>query len=285
MTDEERATAVDLRTGRKIWERADAAGAQAVLAAGDGLCFLASPTEFLWLSAKDGKVAHRVRFVDQFAGVPNMKVATLTGLSGSVLWFTGSHTVTEKAPKPKKGKKPGKDRQVVKAYLFAYDLVRRKELWRTAVPAGRAPGTPVHRLTAVRDTDFVVRQDAGTLTPADVAAGKGKASFRCFDRATGKLLWDRRFGAVAPAGSAAGDEQGRLYAGVGDDMQAFETGTGKPVWTLNGTASSVFGTPFRRGRCCTPRTGTKRSPRSGVRPGSCSGDGPPRSRPAPTRPL
>ncbi|WP_405692536.1 PQQ-binding-like beta-propeller repeat protein [Streptomyces sp. NBC_01185] len=247
VTDEERATAVDLRTGRKIWERADAAGAQAVLAAGDGLCFLASPTEFLWLSAKDGKVAHRVRFVDQFAGIPNMKVATLTGLSGSVLWFTGSHTVTEKAPKPKKGKKPGKDRQVVKAYLFAYDLVRRKELWRTAVPAGRAPGTPVHRLTAVRDTDFVVRQDAGTLTPADVAAGKGKASFRCFDRATGKLLWDRRFGAVAPAGSAAGDEQGRLYAGVGDDMQAFETGTGKPVWTLNGTASSVFGTPLPAG--------------------------------------
>ncbi|MFJ8975398.1 PQQ-binding-like beta-propeller repeat protein [Streptomyces sp. NPDC102282] len=247
VTDEARATAVDLRTGRKIWERADAAGAQAVLAAGDGLCFLASPTEFLWLSAKDGKVAHRVRFVDQFTGVPNMKVAALTGQSGSVLWFTGSHTVTEKAPKPKKGKKPGKDRQVVKAYLFGYDLVGRKELWRTAVPAGRAPGTPVYRLTAVRDTDFVVRQDVGTLTPADVAAGKGKAFFRCFDRATGRLLWNRQFGAVAPAGSAAGDEEGRLYAAVGDDMQAFETATVKPVWTLNGTPSSVFGTPLPAG--------------------------------------
>ncbi|MFE4213142.1 PQQ-binding-like beta-propeller repeat protein [Streptomyces sp. NPDC056844] len=247
LTDTAGATAVDLRTGRKKWERADAAGAQTVLTAGDGLCFLASPTEFLWLSPKDGRIAHRVRFVDQFTGVPNMKVGPLTGLSGSVLWFTGSHTVTVKAPKPKKGKKPGKDTQVVKAYFFAYDVVERKELWRVAVPAGRAPGTPAYRLTAVRDADLVVRQDAGTLSPADVTAGKGKAFFRCFERTTGKLLWNRQFGAVAPAGAAAGDEQGQLYGAVGDDLLAFETATGKPVWTLNGTASSVFGTPLPAG--------------------------------------
>ncbi|MEU9062087.1 PQQ-binding-like beta-propeller repeat protein, partial [Streptomyces sp. NPDC048430] len=247
LTDTAGATAVDLRTGRKIWERADAAGAQAVLAAGDGLCFLASPTEFLWLSPKDGRIVHRVRFVDQFTGVPNMKVAPLTGLSGPVLWFTGSHTVTEKAPKPKKGKKPGKDKQVVKAYFFAYDVVRREELWRVAVPAGRAPGTPAYRLTAVRDADIVVRQESGTLTPADAAAAKGKASFRCFDRTTGKQLWTRQFGKVAPGGAVAGDGEGRLYGAVGDDLQAFETGTGKPVWTLNGTESSVFGTPVPAG--------------------------------------
>ncbi|MFG2591528.1 PQQ-binding-like beta-propeller repeat protein [Streptomyces sp. NPDC048438] len=247
LTDTAGATAVDLRTGRKAWERADAAGAQAVLAAGDGLCFLASPTEFLWLSPKDGRVVHRVRFVDQFTGVPNMKVAPLTGLSGSVLWFTGSHTVTEKAPKPKKGKKPGKDKQVVKAYFFAYDVVRREELWRVAVPAGRAPGTPAYRLTAVRDADIVVRQESGTLTAADAAAAKGKASFRCFERTTGKQLWTRQFGNVAPGGAAAGDGEGRLYGAVGDDLQAFETGTGKPVWTLNGTESSVFGTPVPAG--------------------------------------
>lgn len=247
LTDTARATAVDLRTGRKRWESADAAGAQTVMAAGDGLCFLASPTEFLWLSPEDGRIRHRVRYADQFTGVPGMKVAPLTGLTGSVLWFTGSHTVTVKAPKPKKGKKPGKDTQVVKAYFFAYDIVRRQELWRVAVPAGRAPGTPAYRLTAVRDADLVVRQDAATLTPADVTAGKGKAVFRCFDRTTGKLLWNRQFGAVAPSGAATGDEGGRLYAAVGDDLQAFETGTGKPLWTLNGTASSLFGTPLPAG--------------------------------------
>jgi outer membrane protein assembly factor BamB len=248
LTDTAGATALDLRTGRKRWERADAAGARTVLATSDGLCFLASPTEFLWLSPEDGRIRHRVRHADQFTGVPNMEVAPLTGLSGSVLWFTGSHTVTVKAPKPKKGKKPGRDAQAVKAYFFAYDIVTREELWRIEVPAGRAPGTPAYRLTAVRDADLVVRQDAATLTPADVAAGKGKAIFRCFDRTTGKLLWNRQFGAVAPAAAAAGDEGGRLYAAVGDDLQAFETGTGKPAWTLNGTASSVFGTPVPAGR-------------------------------------
>ncbi|MFE7752529.1 PQQ-binding-like beta-propeller repeat protein [Streptomyces sp. NPDC057428] len=247
LTDTAGATAVDLRTGRKVWQRADAAGAQAVRAAGNDLCFLATPTEFLWLSAEDGRVVHRVRFVDQFTGVPGMKVAPLTGGSGDVVWFTGSNTVTVKAPKPKKGKKPGKDTQVAKAWLFAYDVVRRKELWRVAVPAGRAPGTPAYRLTAVRDADIVVRQDVATLTPADVDAGKGKALFRCFDRATGKLLWARQFGAVAPAGAVAGDEEGRLYGAVGDGLQAFETTTGKPVWTLDGTASSVFGTPVPAG--------------------------------------
>ncbi|MGW1812398.1 outer membrane protein assembly factor BamB family protein [Streptomyces sp. NPDC002125] len=247
LTDTDGATAVDLKTGRKRWERAEAAGAQTVLATSDGLCFLATPSEFLWLSPEDGRIRHRVRYADQFTGVPGMKVAPFTGLSGSVLWFTGSHTVTVKAPKPKKGQKPGKDTQVAKAYFFAYDIARREELWRIAVPAGRAPGTPAYRLIAVRDADLVVRQDAVTLTPADVAAAKGKAFFRCFDRTTGKLLWNRQFGMVAPGAGAAGDAGGRLYAGVGDDLQAFETGTGKPVWTLNGTASSVFGTPVPAG--------------------------------------
>ncbi|WP_327114747.1 PQQ-binding-like beta-propeller repeat protein [Streptomyces sp. NBC_01341] len=247
LTDTAGATAVDLRTGRKVWQRADAAGAQAVRAAGEGLCFLASPTEFLWLSSEDGRVVHRVRFLDQFTGVPGMRVAPLTGGSGDVVWFTGSNTVTVKAPKPKKGKKPGKDIQVAKAWFFAYDVVRRRELWRVAVPPGRAPGTPVYRLTAVRDADVVVRQDVATLTPADVTAGKGRALFRSFDRATGKLLWARQFGALAPAGAVAGDEEGRLYGAVGDDLQAFDTASGKPVWTLGGTASSVFGTPVPAG--------------------------------------
>ncbi|MEU1123009.1 PQQ-binding-like beta-propeller repeat protein, partial [Streptomyces sp. NPDC005899] len=241
------ATAVDLRTGRKVWDQPAAAGAQAVLAGGKKLCFLAGPAEFLWLSAEDGRVEHRVRYADHFTGLPGLKVAASAGSSGPVVWFTGSHTVTVKAPKPKKGKKPGKDTQVVKAYFFAYDMVARKELWRVAVPAGRAPGTPAYRAAAVRDADLVVVQAPATLTPADVAAGRGRAVFRCFDRATGKQLWTRQFGALAPGGAAQGDGEGRLYGAVGDDLQAFETATGKPVWTLNGTSASVFGTPVPAG--------------------------------------
>ncbi|KDQ69474.1 MULTISPECIES: PQQ-binding-like beta-propeller repeat protein [Streptomyces] len=247
LTGTDRATALDLRTGRARWTSKDAAGAQKVLAAGDGLCFLAGPAEFLWLSSKDGRVEHRVRYADQFTDVPGMKVGPLTGLTGNVLWFTGSHTVTVKAPKPKKGEKPGKDTQVAKAYLFAYDVVRREEVWRTAVPAGR-DGTPAYRLTAVRDADVVLTQDAATLTAADAKAAKGKALFRCFDRASGKPLWNRQFGSVSPTAAALGDEEGRLYAALGSGLQAFETATGKPVWTLAGPEGSVFGTPVLAGK-------------------------------------
>ncbi|WP_326679653.1 outer membrane protein assembly factor BamB family protein [Streptomyces sp. NBC_01237] len=247
LTSESQATGVDLRTGKRLWQRADAAKGQAALAAGENLCFVASPTEFLWLSPEDGAVEHRVRYVDQFTGLPALTVGRITGQSGSVIWFTGSHTVTVKAPKPKKGKKPGKDKQVVQAYFFAYDIVRRKELWRTAVPAGRAPGTPSYQLVAERSADLLVRQDAATLTPADVRTAKGKGTIRSFDQKTGKLLWAKQYGAVAPGAGVLGDEDGRLYGAVGTNLQAFEADTAKPVWVLNGGTGSVYGTPVVAG--------------------------------------
>lgn len=247
LTDETHASAVDLSTGRRVWENEDAAKGQAALPAGKEFCFVAGPSEFLWLSAKDGRVAHRVAFADGFDGAPQLTVRTLVGASGAVVWFTGSTKTTVKAPKPKKGKKRGKDKQVVKSYLFGYDIVRRKELWRTSVPTGRGPIAPVYRLIAVRPDDIVVRQDRLTLTPADAKAAKGKGTFRSFDRNTGKLQWTETFGTVTADGAAMGDGDGTLYAAVGDDLRAFETTSGKPKWTLNGTRGSLFGTSVEAG--------------------------------------
>ncbi|MGW3829770.1 outer membrane protein assembly factor BamB family protein [Streptomyces microflavus] len=246
VTSESQASAVDLRTGKRVWQRADAAKGQAALAAGD-LCFVASPTEFLWLAPKDGTVVHRVRYADGFTGLPNLQVGRLAGQSGPLIWFAGSHTVTVKAPKPKKGKKQAPDRQVVQAHFFAYDIVRRAEVWRTPVPAGRAPGTPVARVVAERSADLLVRQDAVTLTPAEVKAAKGKGIIRSFDRTTGKLQWAKQYGTAAPDAAVTGDEDGVLYAAVGTDLQSFEADTAKPLWRVAGTAGSVFGTPVVAG--------------------------------------
>ncbi|MFJ1593269.1 PQQ-binding-like beta-propeller repeat protein [Kitasatospora albolonga] len=246
VTSESQASAVDLRTGKRIWQRADAAKGQSALAAGD-LCFVASPTEFLWLAPKDGAVVHRVRYADGFADLPDLQVGRLAGHSGPVVYFTGSRTVTVKAPKPKKGKKKAPDKQVPEAYFFAYDIVRRTELWRTPVPAGRAPGTPLYRVVAERSADLLVRQDSVTLTAAEVKAAKGKGSVRSFDRKTGKLVWAKQYGAVTPDAGIAGDEGGTLYAAVGADLQAFEADTTKPLWRVAGTAGSVFGTPLMAG--------------------------------------
>ncbi|MET8745428.1 PQQ-binding-like beta-propeller repeat protein [Streptomyces sp. NPDC004728] len=247
LTGKNGATAVDLRTGRRAWQNADAADGEAALPAGKDLCFVATPSGFLWLSPKDGKTAHRVEHAALSPEMPKLSAPAFVGASGPVIWFTGSETVTVKAPPPKKGKKRGKDKQVVRAYLFAYDIVRREQLWRAPVPAGRAPGTPVHRLIAVGRNDLVVRQSPATLAPGDVRAAKGKAVFRSFDRRTGKALWTKQFGTVAPDAAAMGDDQGLLYAAVGDDLQAFETPAGKPKWTLNGTSGTPYGTPVATG--------------------------------------
>ncbi|MFF3031647.1 PQQ-binding-like beta-propeller repeat protein [Streptomyces rubiginosohelvolus] len=247
VTSESQASAVDLRTGKRLWQRADGAKGQAALAAGAELVFVASPTEFLWLSPKNGKVVHRVRYTEAFDDLPGLTVGRLAGSSGPVIWFTGSHTVTVKAPKPKKGKKKGKDKEVVEAYFFAYDIVQRKELWRTPVPAGRAPGTPAYRVVAERSADVLVRQDAVSLTAAEVKKAKGKGSVRSFDQKTGKLLWTRQYGAASPEAATSGDEDGTLYAAVGQDLQAFEADTTKPLWRVEGSAGSVFGTPLIAG--------------------------------------
>ncbi|MFF2959688.1 PQQ-binding-like beta-propeller repeat protein [Streptomyces sp. NPDC057963] len=247
LTSENGATGVDLRTGRRVWESADAAKGRAALPAGKDLCFVAGPSEFLWLSPKDGKTVHRAGYADQFTGAPNLAVSEIVGTLGPVVWFTGSHKATVKAPPPKKGKKRGKDTQVVKAYLFAYDILRRKELWRTPVPAGRGPAAPVYRLVSTGQDGFVVCQSPATLTPGDVKAAKGKAVFRSFDQKTGKQLWSRSFGTVAADAAALGDDRDLLYAAVGDDLQAFELPAGKPKWTLNGTTGTPYGTPVVTG--------------------------------------
>ncbi|MFE7790843.1 PQQ-binding-like beta-propeller repeat protein [Streptomyces sp. NPDC057460] len=247
LTDDTQAVGIDLRSGRRVWECADGAKGQAALAAGEDLCFVAGPSEFLWLSAKNGQVTHQVAYEDGFKDAPYLTVSDIVGQSGPVIWFTGSHKVTVKAKKPKKGKKPGKDTQAVVSFLFAYDVVQRKEVWRTSVPTGRESAAPAYRLITVRPDGIVVRQKSATLTPGDVKAAKGKAVFRGFDRESGKLLWTRSFGKVGPDGAAVGDDKGLLYAAVGDDLQTFEMPGGKPEWTLNGPAGSVFGTPVPAG--------------------------------------
>ncbi|MFJ6460615.1 PQQ-binding-like beta-propeller repeat protein [Streptomyces sp. NPDC091387] len=247
VTDETHASALDLRTGRRVWESADAAKGQAALPAGKEFCFVAGPAEFLWLSAKDGRVAHRMAYADGFDGAPHLTVPELVGASGSTVWFTGSTRTTVKAPKPKKGKKRGKDKQVVTSFLFGYDIEQRKELWRTPVPNGRGPAAPVYRLIAVRPDDIVLRQSQLTLTPADVKAAKGKGRFRGFDRKTGKAKWTESFAGVTPGGAAVGDADGLLYAAAGDDLRAFGTSDGKPKWTLNGSRGSHFGNSVEAG--------------------------------------
>ncbi|MFJ4499180.1 PQQ-binding-like beta-propeller repeat protein [Streptomyces sp. NPDC088864] len=243
LTDEKGASAVDLRTGRRAWQCPDAAGGRAALPAGDEHCFVAGPSAFLWISAKDGTVAQRLAYDDGFEDVPGLTVGTLVGADGSSIWFTGAHRVTVKAPKPKKGKKRGKDKKIVKSYLFAYDIVERKELWRSSLPNGRGDAAPAYQLIAVREDSVVVRQRPSSRTPKQVKAARNKSRFTEFDRATGKARWTKSLGRVTPEGAAAGGDDGILYAAEGSGLRAFATPGGKARWTFKGGRDSVFGLP------------------------------------------
>lgn len=236
VTTDSGATGVDVRTGKRLWQNADAAALHPALPASGTIAFVAGASGLLWISTASGKVEHRVAYADGFADAPGLTVAGVAGASDGQVWFTGAHeSGTGKAAK-------------VSTYLFAFDLTTRRELWRAAISGGRAPLTPVYQLIAVREADIVVRQDAKSLLPAQVRTGKGRSVYHCFGRVDGERTWSKSFGAVPPTGGSVGDAKGRLFAAAADQLYAYDTADAKQLWRragaprVPGQNSYAFGT-------------------------------------------
>ncbi|MFD4698079.1 outer membrane protein assembly factor BamB family protein [Streptomyces niveus] len=236
VTTESGATGVDVRTGKRLWQNADAAALHPALPASGALAFVAGTSGLLWISTASGKVEHRVPYADGIADAPGLTVAGVAGASDGQVWFTGAHeTGTGKAAE-------------VSTYLFAFDLTTREELWRASISNGRAPLTPVYQLIAVREADIVVRQDAKSLLPAQVRTGRGRSVYHCFGRADGKRTWSKSFGAVPPTGGSVGDAKGRLFAAAADQLYAYDTADESQLWRragaprVPGQNSYAFGT-------------------------------------------
>ncbi|WP_405794782.1 PQQ-binding-like beta-propeller repeat protein [Streptomyces sp. NBC_01506] len=236
LTTQSGATGVDARTGKRLWRSADAAALHPAQPASGSLAFVAGTAGLLWISAASGAVEHRIDYADGIADAPGLTVAGVAGASDGQVWFTGSHkTGTGKTA-------------TVRTHFFAFDLTTRKELWRSAISNGRAPLTPAYQLIAVREADIVVRQDAKSLLPAQVRAGKGKSVYHCFSRADGKLSWSKSFGAVPPTGGSVGDAKGRLFGAAADQLYAYDTADAKQLWRrpgaprVSGQNSFAFGT-------------------------------------------
>ncbi|MEU2433826.1 PQQ-binding-like beta-propeller repeat protein [Streptomyces sp. NPDC007861] len=207
--DATQCTGVDLRTGRRLWAQTAAAGsAHGPVVAGDAV-FVVGATHFVWLSPKDGSVRHRV--------AAPAHVSAVAAAEGPVVWFTGT---------------AGSG-----TYLFAYDTAARKELWRTQVPGGRAPGVvPRYQGVAVRPDGILVRQDGASLTPQQVKANRGRALFSLYDRAGGKLLWSKYFGTVLQDAAVSGDPSATLYAAAADGLYAYDTRSGTRLWRAGGAS-------------------------------------------------
>ncbi|MEV1055433.1 PQQ-binding-like beta-propeller repeat protein [Streptomyces sp. NPDC049887] len=209
VSDGKGCTGVDLRTGRRLWTQPAAASAgHRPVVAGDGL-FVVGATHFLWLSPQDGTVRHRI--------AAPAHVSTVTATEGPVVWFTGTAGAG--------------------TFLVAYDAVARKELWRAQVPNGRGRNAvPRYQGVAVRPDGLLVRQDAGSLTPQQQKANKGRGLFALYDRTAGKRLWGRYFGTVPQNAPVFGDPAGRLFALVGPDLHAYDTLSGRQLWRAAGAA-------------------------------------------------
>ncbi|MBT2491319.1 PQQ-binding-like beta-propeller repeat protein [Streptomyces sp. ISL-96] len=235
---EELTTALDLRTGRPLWEQKAAGTKYGPEAADDTHCFVVTASDFLWLSAKDGLVKHRAPYEPLLAKGQQDTRVTLgwkVAADGPVVWFSGKAETLD-------GKKDKVTR--TRTYLFAYDMAARKELWRTEMPNGRPGTVPRYEAVGIRPGSLLVRQDADSLTADQKKKAKGKAAFVLIDRRTGKTLWRKFFTGVRPDAGATDDPSGRLYAADDGRLRAYDTRSGKKLWRLKNASGPAGDAPF-----------------------------------------
>ncbi|WP_093799068.1 PQQ-binding-like beta-propeller repeat protein [Streptomyces sp. Wb2n-11] len=231
-------TGLDLRTGRPLWEQ-KAAGTDYAPEAADGThCFVVTPADFLWLSAKDGQVRHRVPYGPLLTkgqkdarAVLGAKVAA----DGPVVWFAAKVDTLG-------GKKDKVTR--TRSYLFAYDMAARKELWRTEVPNGRSGALPRYETVGIRPDSLLLRRKTSSMTAAQQKKARDRAAFVLVDRRTGRTLWSKFFAGVRPSAGITDDPSGRLYAAVEGDLQAYDTRSGRKLWKLKAASGSSDDAPY-----------------------------------------
>ncbi|MFI2369056.1 PQQ-binding-like beta-propeller repeat protein [Streptomyces sp. NPDC018833] len=249
VTDGKRMTGVDLRTGRRRWELAEAAAASRPVPVDTTFCLVDTADHLLWVSAEDGRTGHRVAKATLARPGESLTIGNVMGADGPTVWFTGHVRKTvEKTVKKRKRKV-----DVRETYVIAYDLAGRRQLWRARVPDGRPPYTPLYQLVAARSGEVLVRQDGNTLTPAQRKAARNKTVLLALDRGTGKPLASVPLGAVGPTAAVTGDAAGRLYAASGGELHAYSGPDGKRQWrvaaadTRGESGEFAFGTAVLRG--------------------------------------
>ncbi|MGW7050772.1 outer membrane protein assembly factor BamB family protein [Streptomyces sp. NPDC054887] len=239
---EELTTALDVRTGRRLWEQKAAGTAYGPEAADDAHCLVVTATDFVWLSVQDGRVKHREPLAPLLTKGQKDARATLGGrvaAEGSVVWF--SARVETLGGKKKKVTR-------TRTYLLAYDMAARRELWRTEMPNGRPGPVPRYEAVGMRPGSLLVRQDDASLTADQRKKAKDRSAFVLVDRRTGKTLWRKSFPGVRPDAGATDDPAGRLYAAVDGGLQAYDTRNGKKLWTVKEAAGPVDDAPSGFGR-------------------------------------
>ncbi|WP_406003556.1 PQQ-binding-like beta-propeller repeat protein [Streptomyces sp. NBC_00829] len=216
LTGGDGAVGVDVRTGSRLWQLKEAASLSRAVAVDDQLCLVDGASEFLWISARDGQIRHRVAKSALAGPGETLTLGGITGSDGSTLWMTG---------RVRKG-------AALATYFFAYDLVARKWLWRTPVTNGIGPSVARYDLIAARAADVVVRQDAASLTPAQRTASKGASVLLVLDRASGRARQSFALPGVVPAAAAVGDTTDKIFAAAAGELHAYRSRNGARLWRV-----------------------------------------------------
>lgn len=217
-------TALNLRTGKKIWSRDDLYPMSALTLLDNGTFVSPDTSAFSVVSLATGRIKGVERRYD---GVDGPAIYQFLGAVKDICWFlTRSYGG---------GGAESGDHAVV-----CYDSVRRKEIWSTPLPAPyRGDGTT----TALWPSAMLLLPSQGD------DAGEDASSYLALDRRSGRKLWTRKFRGMKDESAkqrlvAPGD----LLVSCDDHvLRAYHIAGGEERWRI-ATKGRVSGTPAAQGR-------------------------------------
>ncbi|GAA0459559.1 PQQ-binding-like beta-propeller repeat protein [Streptomyces olivaceiscleroticus] len=201
--------AVDLGTGKKLWSRDDLYGTSMPLA--NGTMAMGSLDELTFSSIRTGRILRTERGYD---GGKKPSLGELIATRGRTLWF-GGRTDDE--------------------LVIAYDVTRRKELWRTAIPRKFVTGLSIAPADGVGAA--VTTDDALLLPSSGSATDESPMEFLALDRRSGTHLWTQKVDDWPVNDTAIPyviDSAGRVAFGLGDSVRAVDLPTGDQLWKRHG---------------------------------------------------
>ena len=196
LTGERFVAGIDLRTGKRLWTQ-EGLRSKGQPWAGDGDALFVPGDGIAALEPRTGRIQWRSK--NFRPGAPT-SFAGLLAVDGTTVWFTAET-------------REGNGRVVV-----AYDVGRRDEVWRGALPDGFTEG---HLLK-----DALVVMNRG-------GQGAKTKQAMAFSRDAGKKLWQRVYPGVSAEGMVTTDADRTLIAAVGSTLRGFDAARGvKGLWSV-----------------------------------------------------
>ncbi|MBL1120124.1 PQQ-binding-like beta-propeller repeat protein [Streptomyces sp. 110] len=216
-------TALNLRTGKKIWSRDKLYPMSALTLLGNGTFVSPDTSAFSVVSLATGRIKGVERRYD---GVEGPAIYQFLGADKDICWF-----LTRKYASGGTGTE---DHAVV-----CYDSARRKEIWRAPLPA---PYQGDGNTTALLLSTMLI-------LPSQGDDGENTSSYLALDRRSGRKLWTRKFAGMKDESA----EQrlvtpGDLLVSCDEHMlRGYHLAGGKERWRVK-TKGRVSGTPAAHGQ-------------------------------------